>query len=179
MEEDIKLYNDFILGKNESFEKIIDKYKEKLIYFIQRFVKSIDIAEDISQDVFVYMLINKKEYDFKYSLKTYLYTIGKSRALNYLKRESKILPIDESNLYDDDLEEKIFYKERTTNLKKAINKLSSKYQLAIYLVDVEELQYKDICKILNKSLPQVKMLIHRARKKLKYILSQEVNKYEE
>lgn len=179
MEEDIKLYNDFILGKNESFEKIIDKYKEKLIYFIQRFVKSIDIAEDISQDVFVYMLINKKEYDFKYSLKTYLYTIGKSRALNYLKRESKILPIDESNLYDDDLEEKIFYKERTTNLKKAINKLSSEHQLAIYLVDVEELQYKDICKILNKSLPQVKMLIHRARKKLKYILSQEVNKYEE
>ncbi len=179
MKEDVKLYNEFISGSNEAFEKIIDKYKTNLIYFIQRYVKSADIAEDISQDVFVYILINRKEYDFKYSLKTYLYTIGKSRALNYLKREKNILSIDKVNLYDDDLEEKIFFRERTANLKKAINKLSSEHQTAIYLVDIEELQYKDICKILNKSLPQVKMLIHRARKKLEYILSEEVVKYEE
>lgn len=87
MDQDIKLYNQFISGNKEAFEKIMDKYRLNLIYFIRRFVKSIDIAEDIAQDVFVYVLINKKEYDFKYSLKTYLYTIAKCRALNFLRKE--------------------------------------------------------------------------------------------
>ena len=44
------------------------------------YVKNIEIAEDIAQDSFMYMIINKVEYDFKYSFKTYLYTIAKSRC---------------------------------------------------------------------------------------------------
>lgn len=179
MEEDIRLYNEFIIGNNDAFEKIMNKYKTSLIYFIQRLVKSADIAQDIAQDVFVYILINEKNYDFKYSLKTYLYTIAKCRALNYLKAQKKLLSIDEIIVYDDDFDEKVFFNERTLNLRKAIDKLPSKYQIVIYLVDIDELEYKDICKILNKSLPSIKILIHRARKSLKSILSKEANKFEE
>lgn len=84
MEDDVKLYKKFLTGNNEAFDILIDKYRNNLIYFIQGFVNSKDIAEDLTQDVFVYVLINRKEYDFKYSLKTYLYTIAKSRALNYM-----------------------------------------------------------------------------------------------
>ena len=89
MEEktDKQLYKEFLLGNKESFEKIVIKHKDAIIYFVQRYVKSVDIAEDLAQDVFVYILINKKNYKFEYSLKTYLYTIAKSKALNYLKRE--------------------------------------------------------------------------------------------
>ena len=87
MEEktDKQLYKEFLLGNKESFEKIVIRHKNQLIYFIQRYVRSVDIAEDLAQDVFVYVLINKKNYKFEYSLKTYLYTIAKSKALNYTK----------------------------------------------------------------------------------------------
>ena len=59
MEEDQKLYSEFLNGNNESFESIVDKYMEKLIYFIQGFARNIDIAEDLAQDVFVYILMKK------------------------------------------------------------------------------------------------------------------------
>ena len=79
MEEktDKQLYREFLLGDNESFEKIVIRHKNPIIYFIQRYVKNLDIAEDLAQDVFVYLLVNKKNYKFEYSLKTYLYTIAK------------------------------------------------------------------------------------------------------
>ena len=93
MEEktDKELYKEFLQGNKESFEKIVIKHKDAMIYFIQKYVKSIDIAEDLAQDVFVYILIHKKNYKFEYSLKTYLYTIAKSKALNYIKRVRKII----------------------------------------------------------------------------------------
>ena len=96
MNNDQKLYMEFINGNQKSFEMIIDKYMEKLVYFINSFVNNIDAAEDLAQDVFVYILINKKQYDFKYSLKTYLFTIGKCRAFNYIKKEKKLTVLEEN-----------------------------------------------------------------------------------
>lgn len=179
MEEDKRLYNEFILGNNDAFEQIMNKYRENLIYFIQRIVKSFDVAEDIAQDVFVYVLINKKEYDFKYTLKTYLYTIGRSRAINYLKKEKRCVSLNLEHQGNYEIEEIMFLNERKRNLKESINKLLPQHQLVIYLADIEELPYKEICKIMNKSMIQIKMLIYRARKNLKIILGKESNKYEE
>ena len=68
------------------------------------YVKNIEIAEDIAQDSFMYMIINKVEYDFKYSFKTYLYTIAKSRALNYLKREKRTIYVEDAILNNVNLE---------------------------------------------------------------------------
>jgi len=181
MEEktDKQLYKEFLLGNKESFEQIVIKHKNAIIYFIQRYVKSIDIAEDLAQDVFVYILIHKKNYKFEYSLKTYLYTIAKSKALNYIKRENRIVAIDENQFEDlQELEEKVFRNERAENLKRAIQKLKIEYQNAIYLADIEELSYKEIGHILNKTVGSVKVLIYRARKALEKIVIEEGYKYE-
>ena len=74
---DIELYKLFLEGDNEAFNTLIIRHRKKLTNFIIAYVKNIEIAEDIAQDSFLYMIINKVEYDFKYSFKTYLYTIAK------------------------------------------------------------------------------------------------------
>lgn len=171
---DKELYKEFLQGNKESFEKIVIKHKDAMIYFIQKYVKSIDIAEDLAQDVFVYILIHKKNYKFEYSLKTYLYTIAKSKALNYIKREKRIVQLDENQFEDlEDLEDKIFRDERTEKLKKSIQKLKIEYQNAIYLADIEELSYKEIAHILKKTDSSVKVLIYRAREALRKVMIEE------
>ena len=170
---DKELYHEFLQENMTSFEEIIIRHKDKLIYFIMRYVKNIDIAEDLAQDVFVYILIHRQSYDFNYSLKTYLFTIAKSKSLNYLKRENKITNLDENSITDlQDLEE------RKNNLKIAMQKLKPEYQNAIYLADIEELSYKEISQIMKKPESSIKVLIHRARKNLKEILKKEAEKYE-
>lgn len=133
----------------------------------------------MAQDVYVYLLIHKEKYDFDYALKTYLFTIAKSKALNYLKKEKRIVQINENDVYDlQELEEKVFLNERKNNLKKAIQQLKPDYQNAVYLADIEELSYREIGQIMNKSESGIKVLIHRARKNLEDIVRKEAGKYE-
>lgn len=175
---DRELYKAFLDGSNEAFKEIILRHKNNLIYFILKYVKNVDVAEDISQDVFVYILSNKEKYNSKYELKTYLYIIAKSRALNYLKKERKIVNMyDYEELYveDSNLEELVFKKQIQDKVKFAIKTMKQNYQIIIYLVDFEKLSYKDVAKIMNKSTSQVKALIHNARIKLKKIIEKEGN----
>ena len=96
-----------------------------------------------------------------------------------MKREKRITQINENDVYDlQELEEKVFLNERKNNLKNAINMLKPEYQRAVYLADIEELSYKEIGQIMQKSESGIKVLIHRARKNLEEIVRKEADKYE-
>lgn len=176
---DKELYQEFLQGNKESFDKIALMYKNQIIYFIQKYVRDINTAEDLAQDVFVYLLIKKENYKFEYSLKTYLYTIAKSKALNYIKRERKIIELNESHVEDiDKLEEEILRNERITNLNNTIKTLKPEYQNILYLIDIEGFSYKETAHILKKTDTNIKVLIHRARKALEKNVKKEAYKYE-
>ena len=173
MEEDKILYKEFLKGNEEAFNQIIEKYKNNLIYFISRYVKNLDIAEDIFQDVIIYILENKEKYDFKYSLKTYLYTIAKSRAINYVKKANKLVEFDEEIKEEKLLEEIICSNERKEKINSIIKKLPKDYQEVIYLTKIEELSYKETGKIMDKTKTQIKTLAHNAKTKLRKMLIKE------
>lgn len=178
---DKELYKEYLKGNQQAFEEIVKKYKDHIIYFISTYTKNTQIAEDISQDVFIYILINKDQYDFKYSFKTYLYMIAKCRALNYIKKEKKVVNIleyEELNIEDDNLEEIVFQNEKNINLRKTIKKLKPDYQQIIYLTTFEGLKYKEVAKVMNKNIGQVKGLLNRAKKKLKELLESEGYSYD-
>lgn len=179
MEEktDVVLYNSFLKGDNEAFDEIINRYRKNLILFINKYVHDLEISEDLAQDTFVYVLINRKEYDFKYSLKTYLYTIAKCRASNYIRNQKRIVKFDEAYIKNEEepeqVEDNLLRKEKKLKVQEALKELKPEYQSVIFLKDIEEFSYKEICKILDKNMSQVKVLIHRARKSLAKILRKE------
>lgn len=78
-------YRLFLGGDENAFEGIMREYFDGLIFFINRYVNDPHTAEDIAIDVFAYIAENRRKYNFKVSLKTYIYMIGKSRALNLIK----------------------------------------------------------------------------------------------
>ncbi len=176
---DIELYKLFLKGDNDAFNYLIIKHRKMLTNFIMTYVKNIEIAEDIAQDSFMYMIINKVEYDFKYSFKTYLYTIAKSRALNYLKREKRTIYVEDAILnnvnLEGNIENEFIIKENYNALIKTIKKLKNEYQIVIYLYYFQGFKYKEICKILNQSMPKTKMAIHRAKKLLEKFVKEDNN----
>ena len=179
---DIELYKLFLKGDNDAFNYLTIKHRKMLTNFIMTYVKNIEIAEDIAQDSFMYMIINKVEYDFKYSFKTYLYTIAKSRALNYLKREKRTIYVEDAILnnvnLEGNIENEFIIKENYNALIKTIKKLKNEYQIVIYLYYFQGFKYKEICKILNQSMPKTKMAIHRAKKLLEKFVKED-NNYDE
>lgn len=176
MKEDKFLYKEFLEGNKESFEELILKYKSNLIYFITRYVKSIETAEDIFQDIIVYVLENKDYYNFDYSFKTYIYMIAKSKTIDYIKKYKNIDSIDDMNFELEDtklLEDIILTKDRQKKIQNVMKKMLPEYQLVIYLTQIEGLSYKDTALVMNKKESQIKTLSFNARKKLRQLMIDE------
>ena len=174
MEEDRYLYNEFLNGNKKAFEKLILKYKNNIVYFITRYVKNIEISEDIFQDVVLYILENKEKYDSNYSFKTYMYMIAKSKAIDFIRHEKYVQNIEETEVVSEELlEEIIFSKERKDKIRSIIGKMPLDYQIVIYLTQIDGISYKETAKIMDKTEKQIKTLVYNARKKLKKLFIEE------
>lgn len=171
----MELYDLFMNGDDEAFNEIMYRYRRPVISFIYRFVRQIDVAEDLAQDTFVYVLMRRNKGNVSIiSLKSYLFLIAKCRAINYLKRKRNVKNVaieDMSNLRDEfDLAEELLREESKAELYLALGKLKKEYQLVIYLRDIQNFQYKEISEILSITLAKTKILIYRARKALAKVL---------
>ena len=166
-------YQRFLEGDKKAFECLVLQYKDHLIYFINRYVMNIHTAEDIAQDVFVDIYIKKERYHFRYRFKTYLYTIARNKAVDYIRKQGRQIPmVDMERLYEEQIEEEglleqLIWKEERQQLLDAIKTLNSNYQALIILIDLEGLSYQEAGKVLHKTVPQIKVSLHRARKALK------------
>lgn len=178
-EEDVldkELYDNYIQGNEKAFEELYLKYKNRIFYFIFNMIKDIQKAEDITQDVFLYIATNK-HYNTEYSFKSYIYLVAKSKTINFINKENRRNQIDDMIIKEEqlieDVEEIIFKKEEERILLKAIKLLKDDYKKIIYLIDFEKLPYKEVAKIMNKSESNVKVSAHRAKKQLKGELEKE------
>lgn len=168
-------YRRFLNGDENAFDEIVVELFDKLVFFINRYVNDYHTAEDLAIDVFAYLIANKHRYNFKTSLKTYVFMLGKSRALNYIKHR-KILSftdiMSEEDLCDESLslEEKLLTDEKKRSLNTALLTLPQDMQIAVHLVYFEDLSYDEAAKIMKKSRKQVDNLLYRAKKQLRIIL---------
>ena len=173
-----QLYFRFLDGDQQAFEQLVLMYKDHLIYFINRYVSDIHTAEDLAQDVFVDIYVKKENYKSSYRLKTYLYTIARNKAVDYIRKQRRQVPIvdmeqvKEQQIEEESLLNQFIWKEEREELLATIHLLKPNYQALITLIDFEELSYKEAAKILHKTVPQVKVSLHRARKALKERLNE-------
>ena len=177
-------YRRFLDGDDTGLGEIIRDYKDGLILYLNGYVKNIHIAEELAEDTFFKLCVKRPHFYEKYSFKTWLYTIGKNLAINYLKKASWTagLPISEYEdvLADEESLEKEYIKnEEKIILHRAIGSLKPDYSAVLYLVYFEDMSNDETAKILKKSKRQIENLLYRAKAALKLKLEKEGFIYEE
>ncbi len=182
MDNGANSYRRFLEGDEKAFDEIVDSLFYPLVFFLNGFVHDSFVAEDLAMDAFSDLLANKKRFNFRVSLKTYLFMIGKSKALNYLKRRKliQIVSFSELECFTDDekrLEEIVLANERNKIVHSAIEKLPGEMQLVIHLIFFENLNYEETAKVIRKTKKQVYNLIYRAKNELRKILGEEAVSY--
>lgn len=171
-------YRRFLNGDEDAFDEIMKELFYSLVFFIDRYVHDVYTAEDIAIDAFSDLIVHKHRYTFKVSLKTYLFMIGRSRALDHIKHR-KVIDFtelsDAQGMPDDErtLEETVLEDERKRVLHAAIAKLPEDMQTVIHLIYFEEMSYAEAAKVMKKSCKQVDNLLYRAKKELRDILGEE------
>lgn len=178
MDHGASSYRRYLDGDESAFDEIVKELFDPLVFFIDQYVHDVYAAEDIAIDVFADVVAHPKRYHFKVTLKTYLFMLGKSRALNYIKhrktlRESAIddafpLP-DEGNT-----PETLFLQdERSRTVHAALDQLSDDMRMAVHLVFFEQLSYEETARVMKKNKKQVDNLLYRAKKELRAMLGEE------
>jgi RNA polymerase sigma-70 factor (ECF subfamily) len=167
---DLEYLEKIHLGDTNAFSVLFRKYYEPLYQFAGRLVKDTQIAENIVQDVFVKMWINRENWHIKTSVKSYLYTAVKNHSLNYLKREKRTISTGVDSNYQDNFavspEEEFVEKEMLDAIHKAINKLPQQCRQIYLMKRYDYLKYTEIAEILNISINTVKTQMKRALKSL-------------
>lgn len=178
MDNGASSYRRFLDGDETAFDQIMEEYADGLIFFIYRYVLDYGDAEDIAIDVFSDLLVHRNRYNFKIPLKNYLFMLGRSRALNFIKRRNRIKPVDlveaEPLFTEKDFPEEMFLvNEQKQLVHQALRQLPAEMEAAIHLIYFEELSYEEAAKVMKKTRKQVDNLLYRAKKQLQRILGKE------
>lgn len=171
-------------GDESGLIEIIRDYKDGLILYLNSFVCNIHTAEELAEDTFVLLGIKKPRDKGKGSFKTWLYTIGRNVAIDYLRRNSKRTEIsidDCPELIGEEQGLEISYirEERKITVHRALKNLKSEYRQILWLIYFEEFSIKEAASVMRESVHNVETLVYRARKSLKSQLETEGFFYEE
>ena len=171
-------------GDESGLVEIIKDYKDGLILYLNSFVGNIHTAEELAEDTFVLLGTRKPKDKGKGSFKTWLYTIGRNVAIDYLRRSSKHANIsmdDCPELFSDEqnLEFAYIKEERKITVHRALAKLKSEYRQILWLIYFEDFSIKQAAAVMKKSAHNTETLVYRARRALKSQLELEGFVYEE
>ena len=173
------------------FKKIYDEYYPMICRYISRIVGSND-AEDIAQDVFDKVNRGLEGFQGKSRLSTWIYRIAtntaidRSRSAAY-KHATEHIAIADSADHDalsgiedhksPSIDQIVIRKEMSECINEYIDKLPSDYKTIIVLSELEGLANREIAEILDISIDNVKVRLHRARARLKASLNEACDFY--
>ena len=162
---------------------LYEKYKELVFNVALHYTQNIEDAEEITQDVFISIFENIKDFREESTLKTWAYRITINKSLDFLKSKKRLKRIFFfKSLKIDDQEKKISIpeinhpgvilenKESVNAIFNGINKLPPKLKTVIILLKIEGKSQKETAKIMQLSVKAIESLFHRAKKKLAVIL---------
>jgi RNA polymerase sigma factor (sigma-70 family) len=98
MDNGASSYRRFLDGDDNGIVEIIRDYKDGLILFLNRYVHNVHIAEELTEDTFFRIITRKPRFAARYSFKTWLYTIGRNIAINYVKHERRMVDTSAEDL---------------------------------------------------------------------------------
>ena len=135
-------YRRFLDGDEHAFDEIVESLFRGLVYFVDRIVHDMHAAEDIAMDALADLIVYRHRYNFKVSLKTYVYMLARHRALDYLRRR-RVRPVagqGESDVPDDeeDLEQIVLTDERKRVVNAALSHLREDMRQVVHLVYFED-----------------------------------------
>lgn len=175
-------YQRFLSGDSEGLAAIIRDHKDGLILYINSIVNNIADAEELTEETFVKLVMKKPGFSSHSSFKTWLYTIGRNKAISHLRRSKQIhIPLENCpELMDEEknLEQQYLQKERNQFLHSAMKRLKSEYYQVLWLVYFEGFSNKETARILGKTVHNTETLVYRARQALKQKLNEEGFVYE-
>jgi RNA polymerase sigma factor (sigma-70 family) len=144
---------------------VVEKHSGKLYAFACKFLRNDNDAQDIVQDVFEKLWINRKKVEID-KAKSWMFTCAYNAMLNLIQKKQRVQLCGQQYFPDPVKMEKSFFESKEL-VDRAVSILPPTQKSIILLRDLEGYSYDEIGDILQLSSSQVKVYLFRARNKIK------------
>ena len=178
LNDEKRLLERIIEGENHLYAQVMEHYSQAVFALVVRIVGSTEDAEEVTQDIFIKAFEQLAFFRGRSQFSTWLYRIAYNAAISHARRRrQKSIEIDErrlSKIDDTALEqmEQGSTERKIEQLQRAITKLDVEERALITLFYYEEKPITECAVILGYSEANVKVRLHRIRKKLYILLTQ-------
>ena len=169
-----------LAGDLEAYALLVRRYQERLVNFLNRIVRDLETAHDLTQEVFVKVYNALDRFDPAYRFSTWIFRIAHNLGIDEIrKRRLPTVPVERTNPGDDSTWElplesddpspyrDLRNRERGTAIHEAIEELPEDYRELITLRHYAELSYDEIADLKEMPLGTVKNKLFRGRQMLK------------
>lgn len=170
-------------GDPRSFELLIERHRSPVINHLYRLVRSRTIAEELAQEVFLRVYRSRQTYRPEAKFSTWLFRITTNLALNWrrdTRREAGNVRLDEDSPSfrridpPDPLpraDERLVLNYRARQIRAAIETLPPKQQAAVFMHKYQGMDYAQIARALDCTIPALKSMLFRAYQTLRRTLA--------
>lgn len=174
-EQERRLIAGLLRDDESAFCELYALYKNRLMYFAMKFLKSREFAEDVFQDAFVSVWQNRRFLNPDSPFAPYIYTIVKNRILNLLagidkEQELKNFILSGSVDSDNGTENKVLDADLNAVLAKALEHLTPQQRRIFELSRKEMKSHKEIVEMLDISVYTVQQHISASLKTIRAYL---------
>ncbi len=160
-------------GDAVALNELIDNHKDIAFSIALKYLKNEEDAKDIVQNAFIIVLQSIKKFRNEAKFSTWLFRIVYNECLKEIKRKNKTVE------YSTQLPEKIVeeYTEEKVDIKAILAVLKPREYTVVTLFYLENKSINEISKITALRKSNIKVLLHRARNKMKKSLKNERKNY--
>ncbi len=173
-------------GNTNAYAMLINKHKTMAFNVALRITRNREDAEEVIQDAFLKVYYSLKDFEGKSKFSTWLYKIVYNQAISKIRKKS----ITQSDLNEEiinnftvgNISRDLNYlasEDQTKYINLALSKLPEEDSAIVTLFYLNESSIEEVSEITGLSESNVKVKLHRSRKKmyeeLKQLLNNEVN----
>ena len=165
--DEAHIIQDVLEGKTSLYEYFLDKYGQQVFTLIVRIVASQEDAEELTQDTFLKAFRHLSSFKAESNFSTWIYRIAYNTAISAVRKKKYDLFEQIDDTLNDESEEQI------AKLNKAMKKLDADERAVITLFYMEDKPVSEIALILGMTESNTKVKLHRIRKKLYVLITNE------
>jgi len=168
------------------FQSVFSEFQKPVYNYVLRMVKDRSLAEELTQDVFIKTYKSLSEFRGESKVSTWIFRIATNACLDYFrsrphKKDEKTDLLSPDDLLTSTLpdgeqkppeaDEELINVEMSSCVREYIDNLPDEYRAVILLHDIQGFTNPEIAGITGTTLENVKIRLHRARRKMKEVFS--------